>query len=89
MREIGTAEAERLAGCRLDRRRKYATTEDGKPCDVSGATVFSLVKWTEECSGCDSAGCDECGYTGKRRQIFWSPLLPKLNHQEDTPDAAR
>ena len=41
-----------LVGCRLDRRRRYATTEDGKPDDSSGAVLFSLGQWTQSCSGC-------------------------------------
>jgi hypothetical protein len=43
------------------------------------------VSWTRECSGCTEHGesggrtwgpfgCDECGYTGKRRQWFWTPF---------------
>ena len=66
--------AEKVAGHRLDRRRKYAII-DGQ--------VHELARWTEECSGCTEysmghkiygpAGCHECGYTGKRRHQMWVP----------------
>ena len=52
MKELTIQEAEKLAGCRLDRRRRYATTEDGKPCETTGAVLFSLGRWTQPCSGC-------------------------------------
>lgn len=51
MREITVEEAEKLWGDRLDRRRRYATTDDGRP-DDTGALVFSLARWTGTCSGC-------------------------------------
>lgn len=103
MKRITADEAERLVGTRLDRRRRYATTDDGAP-DISmgGAILFSLVTWTVPCSGCHEtidghemagtqydkngvvlgAGCHECGYTGKRREIVWLPhelTAPKTN----------
>lgn len=41
-------------------------------------------RWTQACSGCSDpgdytvveigAGCDECGYTGKRRMEWFVPL---------------
>jgi hypothetical protein len=53
MKIIDIAEAERMAGRRLDRRRNYATTEDGKPDEwYGGALLFELGEWTESCSGC-------------------------------------
>jgi hypothetical protein len=52
LKEISIEEAERLAGQRLDRRRKYATTKDGMPDDTTGYLVFSLGLWTRTCSGC-------------------------------------
>lgn len=84
MRELTIAEAEEIAGERLDRRRKYATADDGKP-DDDGFVLFSLGSWTSPCSGCADedvysnadrgAGCPECGYTGKRRNSMWLPHL--------------
>ncbi len=39
---------------------------DGVPCYV--------VKFTDACSGCNTAGCRECGYTGKRRRRYVIPV---------------
>lgn len=43
-----------------------------------------IERWTSHCSGCTevgdyghtygSAGCEECGYTGKRRREWWEPF---------------
>lgn len=53
MKILTIEEAEKLAGHRLDRRRKYATTEDGKPCEFyGGALLFEQGQWTTSCSGC-------------------------------------
>ncbi len=53
MKRIPIAEAERLAGHRLDRRRVYATTDDGKPDEwYTGFLLFKLAQWTTSCSGC-------------------------------------
>lgn len=64
-------EAEEKFNVRVDRRRVYAT---------DGRQLFELSKWTEICSGCSvygctdtGCGCDECGYTGRRRRAVWSP----------------
>jgi hypothetical protein len=66
-------QADKLAGCRLDRRRSYAII-DGEVCE--------LAEWSQACSGCyqgyDSAhavgsGCDECGHTGRRKHSHWVP----------------
>lgn len=51
MRQIDWKEAEKIAGRRLDRRRSYATTDDGQP-DESGKALFTMAKWTGSCSGC-------------------------------------
>jgi len=68
-------QAEKIAGRRLDRRRNYAII-DGE--------VAEAISWSQACTGCyegyDSYnatgnGCDECGYTGRRRQAHWVPLL--------------
>lgn len=99
MRTLTIAEAECLAGHRLDRRARYATTDDGKPCDFYvGAILFQIAEWTMSCSGCREtedghnvgtypwddkagcyigAGCEECGYTGKRRNREWVPVVDK------------
>lgn len=78
-------ELERLAGRRLDRRRKYEIFE-GEVCEIG--------YWVGPCSGCHEtmdghpfpgqtydkngvalgAGCSECGYTGKRRHYEAIPL---------------
>lgn len=67
-------DAERIAGCKLDRRRNYAII-NGEVCESAG--------WSQACSGCyegyesNSAcgiGCHECGYTGRRRCAMWVPL---------------
>jgi hypothetical protein len=50
MIEIHYSEAESILGQRLDRRRKYAKTDNGKPFD--GFIVFALATWTDSCSGC-------------------------------------
>lgn len=70
--------AELIAGRRLDRRRNYAII-NGEVCEAAW--------WTQECSGCDGGGCDECGYTGKRRTGAWVPLTP--NAQGEPQPAAR
>jgi hypothetical protein len=88
MEIITTKEAEQIAGRKLDGRRKYATTDDGKPDEMTGATLFEIGRWTRSCSGCScdgeypcdccqerGAGCHECGYTGKRREEMWVPVL--------------
>lgn len=71
--QIGVAEL--LAGKRLDRRRKYFIW-DGDVCYEA--------KFTTVCSGCASddpytneekgCGCQECGYTGKRRDSIPYPV---------------
>ncbi len=74
-RETTYEAAEAIAGRKLDRRKNYAII-DGKVCENA--------EWTEECSGCTEygdygavngpSGCEECGYTGKRRMSHWVPL---------------
>lgn len=67
--------AEAVAGRRLDRRRNYALIE-GQVC--------IQAEWSTHCSGCTEVpestsapdrgmGCDECGYTGRRRERMWLP----------------
>lgn len=66
--------AEKIAGLRLDRRKNYAII-DGQ--------VGESATWSQACTGCyeghDSFsargnGCDECGYTGRRRMGLYVPL---------------
>lgn len=33
--------------------------------------------WTQECTGCDAGGCEECGYQGRTRQGMWIPINPE------------
>jgi hypothetical protein len=85
---LSIAEAEKLAGRRLDRRRKYYLVDE--------TVIVSAASYTTTCSGCfeggdymgnahnytwDSksqchigAGCDECGYTGKRVETVLVPI---------------
>lgn len=54
--------------------------------DMPDAKLFAYVEGTRECSGCScdcgegygcshgAAGCEECGYTGKRREGMHSPI---------------
>lgn len=60
------------------------------PCGTRALVVVQdgiegfIGKWTELCSGCTEwgdygqargpFGCDECGYTGKRRREMWMPF---------------
>lgn len=69
--------AEKLAGRRLDRRRSYA---------IMDGEVLESTQWSQACSGCYEGhdithdaghGCSECGYTGRRRNGAWVPLLNK------------
>jgi hypothetical protein len=56
------AEADRLAGRRLDRRRRYC---------IIFRDVCELATWSQECSGCEGAGCFECGYHGNVRVAMY------------------
>lgn len=63
-REVAWDAADRIAGHRLDRRKNYA---------VINGQICSAISWTQQCSGCDGAGCGECGHVGKRRRSHWMP----------------
>lgn len=87
IKELSIVEAERIAGERLDRRRKYAANDDGSADESTGAKIYVLHTEAGLCSGCacdchpgcghGAAGCPECGYTGKRRHQMWLPhILP-------------
>lgn len=53
---ISWMKAESLMGQRVDRRRNYFTTDDGRPVDLYGdgrlETVFVLESCVVSCSGC-------------------------------------
>ena len=64
--------AEAIAGKRLDRRKNYA---------IIDCQVCECAEWSQGCSGCQDGagtgtghGCEECGYTGRRRMSQWVPL---------------
>lgn len=65
------ANADKLAGKRLDRRRNY--------CIIDSEVCVALT-WTQACSGCTEGfglrgmGCHECGYHGMSRSGTWLPL---------------
>lgn len=98
MRDLTIAEAEALHGGRLDRRYRYATPEDGEPCNLTGSLVYVTVRWSEACSGCyegdypdraRGSGCDECGYTGRRKQAHWVPQPPAENDADQEKRARK
>lgn len=71
--EIGWQEAEVRFCRRLDRRMRYAVDDD---------ELLVLTRWVSCCSGCSEVGdyecspaagcgCQECGYTGRRRSALW------------------
>lgn len=72
-------DAENITGFRLDRRVNYSISQEREVEQESWCTL--------DCSGCScgceggcccgpSAGCSECGYTGKRRHYFGFPPFP-------------
>lgn len=75
-------EAEKITGFRLDRRSNFLINRDNE--------VEQEAQCTMECSGCScdcsscsygynahpATGCQECGYTGKRRMFFGFPPSP-------------
>jgi hypothetical protein len=92
MIEITWREAEKLAGFRVDRRKRYAKHNDESKCEMSGAVIFELCKWTGVCTGCEcdsygfqsskNTGCWECGYTGVRKKAMWVPYTESLRQLE-------
>lgn len=96
MRRISWQLAEKIMGCRLDRRKRYRYV-GRKHRDFWGCLVVVDSGYTGSCSGCyesgecggmehwyewdekakcrKGAGCDECGYTGKRVHHFAAPAL--------------
>lgn len=67
------AEAEKLAGHRLDRRRNY--------CLINGQ-VTTAYSWPQECSGCEGHGCRERGYNGTVRVHMWLPIDDMTDDEE-------
>lgn len=76
--EATWAEADTLAGRRVDRRRAYCIMPDDSGHDA----LHSLVRWSQHCTGCTDtpemttpahrgSGCRECGYTGRVRCAYW------------------
>jgi hypothetical protein len=97
MRLLTIDEAERLQGGRLDRRRRYAATDDGTPCAVSGAFVFEVARWSQACTGCHEGayllegrghGCSECGHTGRRQHAHWAPVSKQPKARNERGPAA-
>ncbi len=92
---LSIEEAGRLAGKRLDRRRRYFLSDANSCSEPPKKEVCYTGWWTESCSGCYESGeygglahnypydekagcrvgggCDECGYTGKRRMEWPVP----------------
>ena len=70
---LDIAEAEKLAGCRLDRRRKYFKW---------GGEVGYDLKFSMPCGDCDGWGCGECGGHGTRRNGVFIPVT-KNNTKTD------
>lgn len=79
-RQVTIEQAEAFAGKRLDRRHRYAILPGLNGADE----LHAAASWTHVCSGCAyddggyvtpsrGMGCEECGYTGKRRQSQWLP----------------
>ena len=74
---------EAVKDLKLDRRRKYGTH--------LGELIYS-IKYTAPCSGCScdcsdgygcnhgNAGCQECGYKGKRIDYAPVPIQTKEGH---------
>lgn len=67
-----------ILGYRSDRRRKYM---------IIDGVVYQMASYTTPCSGCKcdteypcsccriaGDGCEECGYTGRRRHDEWMPV---------------
>ncbi len=90
MKRISAQEAEAILGKRLDRRKRYFFCDDPETKEFfgGGGPIFDYGEWTEPCTGCSETsmgqyvlgdsekgvGCEECGYTGKRRNGFHAPI---------------
>lgn len=87
-REPATYEdAEAITGFRLDRRSNYMISQHGEVEQLSWCTL-RCSGCSCDCSSCsygydthESSGCEECGYTGKRRHHFgFPPRAPQPKH---------
>ncbi len=78
-------EADKRAGFRLDRRKRWAFI---KSCLEGVPDLCECIKWTDECSECcpdleywrpsgRGRGCRYCGYTGRARRSSWVPYCSK------------
>ena len=99
MKRITWKEAEKILGGRLDRRKAYYFDDDSEMMEyLGGGPVFDYGEWTAPCSGCScdceygcsccnekGAGCHECGYTGKRRDGWHSPVFLSSNRPIGNP----
>ncbi len=74
--EVAHSSLEQAFGVKLDKRKNYA---------VIRGVLCEDASWTRACSGCtpeyeaigycpdQGGGCEECGYTGRRRDGMWVP----------------
>ncbi len=83
MKKLTIQQAEEMAGKRLDRRRKYYLSDYGV-CYFALATttctgcfeageyggMAHLYPWDSKNLCRIGSGCEECGYTGKRRGYY-------------------
>lgn len=88
---IGWREAEALLGAKVNRRLKFYTQTDAGHANewFTEYKVFTYTEWTHACSGCScdcgdgygcshgAGGCEECGFSGKRRQGMHTPYIIK------------
>ncbi len=56
-------------------------TEDGHP--------VGSYPWDNKAKCYVGAGCEECGYTGKRRNVVWIPIDINAWDKHTNPDAFR
>jgi len=86
-RAVTWDEADKRAGFRLDRRKRWAFIKS----DLGGVPdLCDCVELTAECSECRSSGeywcptgrghgCECCGYTGRERRSEWVPYFGKAD----------
>ena len=75
LQKLTKEEAEKISGIKLDGRRKYF---------LWNSEVCINGTFTNACTGCSpddeytsvscGSGCQECGYTGKRRDCYPMPV---------------
>ena len=77
---LSIEEAEKKAGKRLDRRKKYC---------ICGLELCTIEKFREACSGCSDhreystqgSGCKECGWHGVRVGTFACPIDAEVDNK--------